>query len=66
MKIPHTQVFVRNTKVYIPTWYLVFLLFTNTSFKHTVEHVSTRYQSILHENVDSVTYLAKFEDLWVV
>jgi len=27
------QVFVLNTKVYIPTWYLVFLL-----FKHTVEH----------------------------
>jgi len=31
------KVFVPNTKVYIPAWYLVFLLFTNTSFKYTVE-----------------------------
>jgi len=36
VKIPHTYVFVPNTKTFVSALYFVFTHFSNTSFEHTV------------------------------
>jgi hypothetical protein len=68
MKIPHTYVFVTNTKTYVSSQYFVFIHLSNTSFEHTVCEIEggggERLETCRETASRKLLVLAQHTDIW--